>query len=438
MVFVIFLVALVICVVLDASVVWALALGLCIFSVKACHLGHKPAAVFKMAVNGALKCKNIIEMFVFIGILTGIWRICGTIPWIVSASAGLISPKYFLLSAFLLSALMSVLTGTSFGTVSTMGTVLMIVAAAGGTDPLMTAGAVLSGAYVGDRASPMSSCARLMSDCAGNDYYDNIGVWVKTALVPLGASCVCYLLLGGSGTVSGGETVTLLKEAYVMHWSLVLPAVLILVLSVFKVPVKLNMGISAALGFVLGILVQRVPVGELFKAAVLGYHIGDGGALAAMMDGGGIVSMVRAGFIVFFSSAYVGIFEGTGMLSWAEKATSKASCKIGAYPTTLLFGTVLCAVSCNQSLALMMTDQLCHKNYADPVDFAADMANSACLVAGLIPWSIACAIPLGIMGVGTGSLVFAFYLWISPIYHFIWRRFVPIKKTFEKSDLHNL
>lgn len=429
MVFVLFIAALIACVVLNLSVVYALALGLALFFTAACLRGNTVIDVVKMAVNGAMRAKNMVQMFVLIGIITGVWRACGTIPWIVTTSAAFISPRSFVLSAFLLSSIMSILTGTSFGTVSTMGVVMMIIAAASGANPLMTAGAVLSGAYVGDRASPMSSCARINCDCSKTDYYDNIANWVKTAAVPVVLAAAAYYIFCPSPakTESGLTALDGLRSAFVMHWTLALPAVLILLLSFFKVNVKLNMALSALVGAVLAVTVQGMTLPDLLRTAIFGFTLPGGGQTAAMMDGGGITSMLRAAFIVLFSSAYIGIFEKTGMLAGAEKWTDRLSHKLGLYPVTLLIGTAASAVSCNQTLAMLLTSQLCGKNYADGHEFASDLANSTCVVAGLIPWSIACAIPLSVMGVGSGALLFSFYLWLTPICHFVWRLLRPAR-----------
>ena len=115
------------------------------------------------------------------------------------------------------------------------------------------------------------------------------------------------------------------------------------------------------------------------------------------------------------------------MMDWAKDFTTKASCRMGVFPVTLAFSILLCAVSCNQSLALMLTSQLCGHNYADPKDQAADLANTSCLIPGLIPWSIASAIPLSVLGVQASCLVFAVYLWGSPLCHLLWRLHRPVK-----------
>lgn len=426
MVFVLFLAALVVCVVTGYSVVFALALGLVLFFIEAYRRGNSPAKTAKMAKDGVLKSKNILLMFLLIGILTGVWRACGTIPWIVVTSAGWISARFFVLSAFVLSAVMSILTGTAFGTVSTMGTVLMIIAAANGADPVQTAGAVLSGAYLGDRASPMSSSARLICECSGTDYYENIGRWVKTGAVPILLCAAGYALFGSAaGGANAAAAVEGLSGAFRLHPVLAVPAVLILLLSVFRVNVRVNMGVSAAVAAVLGMTVQGLTPAALLKSAVFGFSMQNDGAVAAMMDGGGIQSMLRAGLIVMFSSAYIGIFEQTEMLGGAKEKLAQLSEKTGLFPTTLLVGIGASAVACNQTLALLLTDELCASGYKDPHQFAEDLANSTTLVPALIPWNIACAIPLGVLGVGAGALAWGFYIWLSPLCQLVWRRFVP-------------
>lgn len=157
-----FITALAVCLFGHLNILFALVGGLFFFGGYALYKGHSLASVGRMLWEGAAKIKLILLIFVFIGLLTAAWRASGTIAWIIANGVRLIAPRYFALCTFLLCSAVSFLTGTSFGTAGTVGVICMMLSDALGLDPLLSGGAVLSGIFFGDRASPMSSSAQLV------------------------------------------------------------------------------------------------------------------------------------------------------------------------------------------------------------------------------------------------------------------------------------
>ncbi|MEG1932627.1 MAG: Na+/H+ antiporter NhaC family protein, partial [Pygmaiobacter sp.] len=287
----------------------------------------------------------------------------------------------------------------------------------------------------GDRASPMASCARLVCEATGTDYYDNIKQWVRTAIFPFLLSAGAYLLFRGpgEGTVHT-EVIDEIAMSFRLPLVVALPALLLLLLAVFKVNVKLNMLLGVLFGAGLCLAVQGVSVAELVRALIGGLQLPAAHPLAVMMNGGGLISMIRAAFIVFFSSAYIGIFDETGMLDGVEAVVGKLAKKIGVFQTTLLASIVSLGFSCNQTLAVMLTNQVCRKNYGDKYQLADDISNSAVVVAGLIPWSISCAIPLSVLGVDARALPFSFYVIFAPLLQLVYRHWHPVTPPSDDSE----
>ena len=140
----------------------ALAIGYLIFFAYSLNCGYSAKDIFAMSWKGIKTAKNILLTFLFIGMLTALWRAAGTIPAIVSYCAGLMNPAVMILMAFLLNCLVSVLTGTAFGTAATMGVICMTMAKAVGCNEILAGGAILSGVFFGDRCSPVSTSALLL------------------------------------------------------------------------------------------------------------------------------------------------------------------------------------------------------------------------------------------------------------------------------------
>ena len=190
-----FCIVLLVCIVLDISIVYALIAGFLIFIAYGLYKKIPLKELLKEALTGVKTVKNILITFVLIGSLTALWRAGGTIPFIVSYASKLITPKIFLLMTFLLNCMVSFLIGTSFGTAATMGVICATMGATMGINPLMIGGAVLSGTFWGDRCSPISTSALLVSELTKTNIYDNIKTMFKTSMIPTILSCIVYAVL---------------------------------------------------------------------------------------------------------------------------------------------------------------------------------------------------------------------------------------------------
>ena len=141
-------------------IICALAVGYFMFLLIGMRLGHSAGAVVRMSLDGVKTAWTLMIILLLIGVLTGTWRGAGSIVTIVYYGIQLIRPKLFLIVAYLVTCLLSYALGTSFGVAGTAGVIFMTLARGGGVDPVLTAGALLSGIYFGDRTSPASSTDR--------------------------------------------------------------------------------------------------------------------------------------------------------------------------------------------------------------------------------------------------------------------------------------
>ena len=142
--------------------------------------------------QGVKTAKNILLTFLLIGMMTAVWRASGSIAFIVYYASGICVPSIMLLASFLLCSLVSFLTGTAFGTAATMGVICMTMAKSMNASEVLAGGTVLAGIYFGDRCSPVSTSALLVSELTRTDLYENLKGMAKTAAVPFAVSCVIY------------------------------------------------------------------------------------------------------------------------------------------------------------------------------------------------------------------------------------------------------
>ena len=414
---------LILCLLLDWSILYALLAGLLLFLLYGRRKGFGWKALLGMALAGVKTVKNILITFLLIGVLTALWRAAGTIPVIVCYAAKLIRPGVFLLMTFLLNAAVSVLTGTSFGTAATMGVICATMGGVMGVPVVLTGGAVLSGVFFGDRCSPVSTSALLVAELTKTSIFDNIRRMIKTALVPFLVSCAVYALLGrlaphGEGTLDLGALFS--REFDLSLWAAI-PAAVILILSLLRVNVKLAMGASILSAVPLCLWLQGCSPLSLLRVALVGYAAGDA-QVAAMLDGGGVVSMLRVGAIVCLSSSYSVLFQKTGLLDQVKGAISRLAYRTGPFFATLVTSALAGMVACNQSLTILLVHQLCRELRDDPSDTAIDLEDTAVVVAPLVPWSIAGAVPLNAVGAPGISVLLACYLYLLPVWRLVKRK----------------
>lgn len=422
-VLVVFAVTLIGCILAGIPILAALALGYLIFFAYTLSRGYTVRDILGMSWKGIKTAKNILITFLLIGMLTALWRAAGTIPAIVSYCAGLMNPSVMILMAFLLNCLVSVLTGTAFGMAATMGVICMTMAKAMGCNEILTGGAILSGVFFGDRCSPVSTSALLVSELTHTNIFDNIRLMVRTAIVPLILTCAFYGVCGIAFPAAEAGNLSLTESfSGVFHLGLIpiLPAVVIMVLSLFRVQVRMAMlaSIMTALGVCL--FWQHTDLFLIVGILVNGYQSPDP-SISSMIDGGGIMSMVRVALIITISSSYSGIFEGTGLLNGLKSKMGSVSRKITVFGTILMTSMVAGMVACNQTLATMLVDQVCKDLEPDQQRFAIDMENSVIVTAPLIPWSIAGAVPLASVSAPLVSIGAAVFLYLLPIWHLIVR-----------------
>ena len=425
-----FIAGLLLCLIVGANIVYALLFGMVCFISYALYKKYAPREIVRMMTGGLSTYKNILTIFMLIGMLTAVWRCAGTIPYIIYNAVGFINPKYMALSAFLLCGLMSVLTGTSFGTASTMGVICMMISNSLGVDPALAGGAILAGAFFGDRCSPMSTSAMLVCALTDTDIYKNIVNMIKTSIVPLAAACAFYVIVGSgtSGDANVMETVALFEKGFDLSWITALPALLVVILLLARVKVKWAMLSSVILACIVSVWIQKVEIADVLRYIVFGYKVADP-ELGALVNGGGIKSMIRVSLIISISGTYSGIFKNTDILSGIKSMVKKLADVLAPFGATTVVSVFMAMISCNQTLATSITHQTCEELIPDKYEMACVLENTVIVISPLIPWSIAGAVPLQTVGAPTISLFFAVYLYLLPIINWAYAVF---KSKFRK------
>ncbi|MCJ8280354.1 MAG: Na+/H+ antiporter NhaC family protein [Rivularia sp. ALOHA_DT_140] len=380
--------------------------------------------LLSLAWGGSKKSFSVIYILLLIGIVISIWMTAGTVPAIVYYGIQIIQPDYFIFSAFLLTILVSLLIGTSFGTVSTIGIALMIMASGSNVNPHIIAGAIIAGAYFGDRCSPMSSSANLVAIITGTDIYTNVRRMLKTTFLPLVVSLIIYLLISIANPVKIEQNYisSEISRLFNVNPIVLLPALAILLFAWLRVEIKISMLVSILIGLLISLFLQSYSVTDIFRYIIFGFELSSESSLKDIILGGGILSMAKVCLVVIVSTAFAGLFTGTRILESVQKYLNQAKSRSNLFLGTNLVGIASAAFGCTQTIAILLTEELVKDNYQNQelnnYQLAVDLENSVVIIAPLIPWNIAGLVPATILMTDSGFIPFAFYLYLIPLFNF--------------------
>lgn len=359
-----------------------------------------------------------------IGMLIGTWMISGTIPLMVYYGIQLVSPQYLVLTAFLATAMMSLFTGTSWGSAGTIGVALMSMAAAMGAPLAPTAGAVISGAYFGDKMSPLSDTTNISAIGAGADLYDHVRHMLYTAVPSFIVAVIVYSIFGSyspaaDGALSGNAALLLreIESTFQLNWLALLPPVIVVIGIVKKYPAVLVMAASCVIAMALGIALQGFTFGDAINAAVNGFDGkmlvsvgGDPSAISEnfgkLLNRGGLFSMVNNLLLIIAAFLLAGAMDVSGALdNIIHSLLSYAKSTFGLIAATMASGGVMIAITSHGGVTALIVGGLFQKAYAErgfaPENLSRSLEDSVTITEPLMPWTVSAIFMAGTVGVST-------------------------------------
>ena len=379
------------------TAVIGLALGTVLFLLYGLKLGYSFKTLYTMMHGGVKKASIVLIVMSLIGMLSASWMLSGTIPNMMMLGFRYLSDINFMVAAFLITSAISMVLGTSIGTISTVGIPLLEIGRTMGVPLPFIAGVVVSGAYLGDRTSPMSSSANLLAAITESKLLDMIKSLLKTA-APVYIICLVFYYLLGKGYVMNGEIAQqvegikqIIIDSFSVGWHLLIPPLLIFLLILFKVPIVYCMLSGLASSVALSFM-QGLPVNQIFRVLMLGFHP-ENDALAMLISGGGLYSMRKVIMIITVSTALNGMLEGMSLLQPFIDSFIKGINKSGELiAKTAFLSFIVAVVTCNQSLAIIMPGRFLKAEYEKRslvnTRLARAIADSGVVTVPLIPWNV--------------------------------------------------
>ncbi len=384
----------------------------------------------------------VILILLAIGLLIGTWVLSGTIPLLVSLGIQLIRPDMFVLTTFLLTAVMSICTGTSWGSAGTLGVALMGAAAALEVPLAMSAGAVVSGAYFGDKMSPLSDSTNICALGAGADLYRHIRHMLYTAVPSFALSLVVFALAGGSrvagaGVVPEGANRMLreIEVAFNVGFWAVLPVVVVLVGVTLKKPPALVLAASAVLAMGVGLSAQGFSLAEGVAAAVSGFDVS---MVAARLDGepsglfrrlvgrGGLFSMATTLIVVISAFLFAAGLDVSGALDRVLRALlSGVRSVFGLIAATMVAGATMVSLTSHGGVTALIVGGMFQRAYEDrrlaPENLSRSLEDSVTIIDPLLPWTVSGIFMATTLGVPTLEyLPWAIFCLGGPVFSLIY------------------
>ena len=361
------------------------------------------------------KAMPAILIMLSVGILIGSWIQCGTIPLVIYYGLKIISPKFFLVTACFVCTINSLATGTSWGTIGTLGVAFMGIAAGLGIPPEQAAGAIVAGAYLGDKMSPFSDVANMDTIAAGSNLFDNIRHMLWSAIPAWFISIFIYFFVGlkyGEKKLES-ETITIitrtLRENFNFNPLLLLPIVIVFYFAITKRPIIPTIIISSLVAGMLAVIFQNSSVKEVAIAMNIGYQAHTGvEAVDQLISRGGLVNMLEVLLIAFTAFCFGGIMQCTGVLSVILNRVMKFANKIWSLVLTTIAAALTTAlVTGNPYLAMLIPGELLSPVYKEKKLAAKNLSRiieeSGAILIPLIPWSMGGVFCAGVLGVPTLS-----------------------------------
>lgn len=439
-------------VVFHASITVMFLLSWLIVVPAAMKLGYTNSEIEELGFSVGKDAFQSNLIILSVGVLIATWISAGTIPTIVYSGLVVITPKYFLLTTLIVCSLTSIATGTSWGTLGTSGIALMSIGTSMGVPAGLTAGAIISGAFFGDKISPLSDSTNLAAAVCKTDVITHIKHMMFTTVPAYLICIVLYTVIGfkyANNTIDYkqiNEVMIILKANFNIGFIALIPIVLLLALLLLQKPPIVSILCSSMLAVGIAVVQEGEKIGDLLKYMLGGYSIETGLLYAdKLLNRGGIMSMAETVLLVFIVFVIAGILQNTGFL---EVLLQPMIDKIGNSRTKLIGSTFIASYCANAFSSSMMFTSVfvgtvmspLYKEFKlKPENLSRIIEDTATLGGPLIPWNSNAIFCSQTLGVSPFEFIpYCFLSWITPIISFIYGVTGFSMKTYTEEELKKI
>ncbi len=405
-----------------------LVLGAAVAAVVAAYLGYSWKEIQGGLVQGITLAMGAILILMTIGMLIGTWMASGIVPAMIYYGLQLMAPSIFLVTTCLICAIVSLSTGSSWSTAGTVGVALVGIGVTMNIPVGMVAGAIISGAYFGDKMSPLSDTTNLAPATAGTDLFTHVRHMVYTGVPSLLMALVLFAVIGWGYKADNVETGdmavmldTIQSAFYISPW-LLFPPLLVIFMVIFRIPALPALLGGALLGAVVAAIAQGSSLSEIIQFAFNGF-VSETGVekVDGLLTRGGLMSMMSTIALIMAALAFGGVMEAAGMLEAIAASILKLARSVGS----LVVATIATCIGMNiiapdQYLSIVVPGRMYRSAYTrqnlHPKNLSRLLEGSGTLSSPLIPWNTCGAFMGSVLGVTAGAyFMFAFFNLINPV-----------------------
>lgn len=403
-------------------------IGVILVAVTALVIGHKWHDIEQYMVNGINQALQSIIILTIIGILIGVWIVSGVVPSMISYGLSIVSPRLFLPTALIITSITSLATGTSWGAAGTMGIALMGISSGLGIPAPIAAGAIISGAYFGDKMSPLSDTTNLAPAMAGTDVFTHVKFMMMPTTITYLIALIFFYVMGlqnGSNSTNLAEIIEIqngIANSFTLSPWLLLPPVIVIVGISLKIPAIPGIVLGILSAAVLGPIIQGNSLGDLLNAGMTGYVSQTGiASIDGLLSSGGLEAMMYSVSLTIIAMMFGGIAESTGMLNVLlsvilKKVTSAAG---------LVVATIFSALFSNltmpeQYISIVIPGRMFKNAYTEknlhPKSLSNALESSGTVLSALIPWNTCGVFMATALGVSTFDYApYAIFNYLMPV-----------------------
>ncbi len=391
------------------------------------------SALEKGMLHGIAVGTKAIIILMVIGMLIAVWMIAGVVPYLISLGLELLNPKVFLPATCVICTVISLSTGSSWTTASTVGVALMGVGNGLAMPPAMVAGAIVSGAYFGDKMSPLSDSTNLAPAVTGVELFDHIRHMAYTTAPAFVLSLILYSIIGYSASQSDVSTMEVQQMQSVLsaqfHLSplLLLPPVVVIVMSVMRFSALPALVAAVGAGAIIAIALQKADIADLVNVMHYGYESSTGEtSMDELLSSGGLDKMMWTVSLILCALSLGGIMEGGRMLESVAAAILKGVHSTGALVTATV-GTCFATniVAPDQYLSIIVPGRMYREAYQrrklHPKNLSRTVEDAGTLSSPLVPWNTCGATMMSVLLVNPFAyLPYAFFNLLTPLFAVLW------------------
>ena len=403
-------------------------IGVLIASLVALKIGYTWKFIENSMIKGISQAMQSIIILAIIGVLIGIWILAGVVPTMIYYGLMILKPSIFLVATVLITSITSLATGTSWGTAGTMGIALMGIASGLGIPTPVTAGAVLSGAYFGDKMSPLSDTTNLAPAMAGTDVFTHIKSMAKPTLIAYGLTLLIFGFLsakyrGASADLSNVNIIANgLKETFTISPVLLLAPLVVIISIAKKLPAVPGIALGIIIAAILGPIYQGINFGDILSAGLNGYVSNTGlEAVDQLLTTGGLNNMMSSISLTIIAMMFGGIAEETGILeAIVKKFLHRVQSVVGLVISTILTCVFTNASMPEQYISIVVPGRMFKNEYKernlDPTLLSSTLESGGTVTSAMIPWNTCGTYMTTVLGVSTVHyLPFLFFNLLMPI-----------------------